>query len=212
MDLESFARREFARRRDGRRVLSEASGQDEQLQVRWIADLVEPAATLLDQPDLLASSEAFDRQTDALLRALAGSLEVMTLEGNPGADWAPCLGRSASRGAAQCASRDLRRPADPRQASGMVLRRSRIRRELRAAQTLASVLRKIEFLNTNAEALGPVSSALPLDAQAVASLSGRIAQIWKAADGQPATERPRRRPVRQALRRLVATRASCLDC
>ena len=110
------------RRRNGGRLLSKASGQDEQLQVRWIADLVEPASALLDQPEFRQHLEAFDRQTDTLLRALAGSLEeLMALEGQPGAaGWANLSGGSASRGAAQCPSSRVRRRADPGQASGVV--------------------------------------------------------------------------------------------
>ena len=48
----------------------------------------------------------------------------------------------------------------------------------RAAQTLASVTRKIEFLNVDAEALGPLATeVLPFDRGAVADLSGRLAAV-----------------------------------
>ena len=65
--------------------------------------------------------EAFDRQTDTLLRALAGSLEeLMALERRPGSSAPEPVRGSPPGGAAQCPARGLRRRANPRQASGMV--------------------------------------------------------------------------------------------
>ena len=70
--------------------------------------------------------------------------------------------------------------------------------KVRAAQTLAGVMRKIEFLNLNAEALGPLQSPMvPIDSLTVAGLSGRIAQI----EGMPAASARRgRSPLRQRMR------------
>ncbi len=122
MDLDSFARREFGAGEMAVVFYRKHPGQDDQLQVRWIADLVEPATALLAQPDLLRHLEAFDVQTDALLRALAGSLEeLLAIDRQPG-DFSARepLSRAAPDGAAQCSSRHLRRPANARQAAGMV--------------------------------------------------------------------------------------------
>ena len=66
-------------------------GTTTQLQVRWMADLVAPALDALrQQPDLLRHVEAFDAQTDRLLRAFAGFV------------WRGCL---------RCDSPDARRRA-----------------------------------------------------------------------------------------------------
>jgi glycosyltransferase involved in cell wall biosynthesis len=85
MDLDRFAGREFSAGEMAVIFYRKHPGQDDQLQVRWIADLVEPAAALRAQPELLRHLEAFDVQTDVLLRALAGSLEeLLAIERQPG--------------------------------------------------------------------------------------------------------------------------------
>ena len=84
MDLDGFARREFGVGEMAVVFYRKHPGRDDELQVRWIADLVEPAAALLAQPDFLRHLEAFDAQTDTLLRALAGSLDLVVSDPQSG--------------------------------------------------------------------------------------------------------------------------------
>ncbi|HXH07157.1 MAG TPA: glycosyltransferase [Vicinamibacterales bacterium] len=77
VDLQSFAERERSAGRMAVVFFRKHPDQDGQLQVRRVADLVRPAAELLEDPALLDCLEAFDRETDALLRALAASLEAL---------------------------------------------------------------------------------------------------------------------------------------
>jgi len=83
MDLASFSRREFGAGEMAVVFYRKHPAEDPQLQVRWLADLVGPADRLSRQPALLEQLEAFDVQTDALLQATAQSLETMLLLRQP---------------------------------------------------------------------------------------------------------------------------------
>ena len=156
MDLDSFAKREFGAGEMAVVFYRKHPGQDDQLQVRWLADLVEPASALLAQPDFLRQLEAFDRETDTLLRALAGSLEglmrhrattrVLGVRPVRSTVFVPACTTSFAS-----SSTSSEPAASFRNGIAMVDDPAKVR----AAQTLASVIRKIEFLNANAEYLGP---------------------------------------------------------
>jgi len=180
MDLASFSARELGAGQMAVVFYRKHPGQDPQLLVRWIADLVEPSSALLAGSDgFLARLEAFDEQTDVLLHSLAGSLEqLLAIEGRPASGPPSTLSAGRLRAALHNVLRtifDIQRTRgkiqewfdnvdDPAKA--------------RAAQTLASVTRKIEFLNVDAEALGPLATeVLPFDRGAVADLSGRLAAV-----------------------------------
>ena len=205
MDLDSFAAREFDAGADGGGVLSQAPVTDDYLKVRWISDLIEPASSVVAQPALLSHLEAFDTQTDALLRALARSLEELLAMDRPAGDSASIsLSHNRLRAAVHNVLEvifDVERTRgkleewfssveDPAKA--------------RAAKTLASVMRKIEFLNLTAEGIGPLRSVAPIDSGAVATLSQQIAGI----DGMPALTRmgvagsPQQR-IRRRVRRVL---------
>ena len=203
MDLDGFARREFGAGEMAVVFYRKHPGQDDQLQVRWIADLIEPATALLAQPDFLRHLEAFDEQTDTLLRTIAGSLEEL-------------MGTVQDVQFRASLNDILRVIFDVERTRGklqewfsMVDDPARVK----AAQTLASVMRKIEFLNLNAGDFGLPSHArpegraydpiAPIDTLAVESLSRKIEEL----DGvmsTPAGRRLRRKPVGQAIRRAVA--------
>ena len=204
MDLDSFAKREFGAGEMAVVFYRKHPGQDEQLQVQWLADLVEPASVLMAQPDFLRQLETFDRETDNLLGALAGSLEELVTLGQQPESSAPGLSGDRLRAGLHNLLRvvfDVQRTRGKLQEwYAMVDNPAKVR----AAQTLASVTRKIEFLNANAGSLGALPHAMPIDPRAVATLSGRIAAI----DGMPAaapTRSPLTRGLRQGLRRFLAT-------
>ena len=194
MDIEGFARREFRAGEMAVIFYRKHPGQDDQLQVRWLADLVEPAAALLAQPERLRHLEAFNTQTDTLLRALAASLEhLLAIDHQPGSAASASVSSDRLRAALHNVLRvvfDVERTrgklqewfsnvSDPSQVG--------------AAQTLAAVRRKIEFLNVDAENLGTLQSVMaPLGSQTVAGVTG---------------PQPPGRSMRQRLRRMVATPA-----
>jgi GT2 family glycosyltransferase/glycosyltransferase involved in cell wall biosynthesis len=198
MDLDSFVRREFGAGEMAVVFYRKHPGQDEQLQVRWMADLVEPASALLTQPDFLHHLEAFDRQTDTVLRSLAGSLEaLMVIDREPESSTAASLSGDRLRVALHNVLRvvfDVQRTRGKLQEwFSMVDDPAKVR----AAQTLVSVIRKIEFLNLNAADVGPLRNRMPIDSRAVASLSGRIAGIG----GMPAHTAARfRSPLQQGMK------------
>ena len=205
MDLDSFAKREFGAGEMAVVFYRKHPGQDEQLQVRWLADLVEPASALMAQPDFLRQLETFDRETDNLLDALAGSLEGLIALGQQPESSAPGLSGDRLRAGLHNVLRvvfDVQRTRGKLQEwYSMVDDPAKVR----AAQTLASVIRKIEFLNANAGSLGALPHGVPIDPRAVATLSGRIAAI----DGMPApAAAPTRSPLTRGwagLRRFLAT-------
>ena len=204
MDLESFAAREFRAGEMAVVFFRKHPGQDEQLQVRWIAELNGPVAMLLTQPDFLRQLEAFDLQTNTLLGGLAGSLEaLLVLDPRLAADTPAALSADRVRVALHNVLRVI---FDVQRTRGKVQEWFATvddPAKTRAAQTLASVRRKLEFLNLNAGQSGLLGTMAPFDAQAVASLGGRIEELERARRSGEG-ERPRRRAVRQAVRRLVA--------
>ena len=148
MDLDSFARRQFRAGEMAVVFYRMHPGQDNQLQVRWIADLVEASAALLNEPDLFCPLEAFDRHTDDTLRSMAATAEALV---------------AASQQRLQLASAGL--PEDRLRATlGSVLSvifdvhvaRGKVQEwfsmvgdpaAAAAAQSLASVQRKMEFFD-----------------------------------------------------------------
>ena len=200
MDLDSFARREFGAGEMAVVFYRKHPGQDEQLQVRWVADLVEPASALLHPTGLpAASSKRSIARPTSLLRALAGSLEgLIAMDRQPGSSASVSLSGDRLRAALHNVLRvvfDVERTRGKLQEwFSMVDDPAKVR----AAQTLASVMRKIEFLNLNAEALGPLQSPIvSIDSRTVAGLSGRIAQI----EGLPAASARRvGNPLQQRMR------------
>ena len=203
MDLDSFARREFGAGEMAVIFYRKHPGEDEQLQVRWIADLVEPASALLRQPDFLGRLGAFDRQSDTLLRGLAGSLEeLIAIDRQPGQSPPVSLSGDRLRAALHNVLRvvfDVERTRGKLQEwFSMVDDPAHVR----AAQTLASVLRKIEFLDSHADALGPLQHATSgIDRRSVAELSGRLSGIEGMAMPPP-IRGPVQQRMRQGLRRL----------
>jgi hypothetical protein len=184
-------------------------GQDSQLQVRWIGELVTPVETLLKQPDFLRHLETFDHQTDALLRALASSLEeLLAMEPQLGSGTSAALSADRLR---TTLHNVLRVIFDVQRSRGKVREWFSTvddATKVGAAQSLAGVLRKIEFLSLNFDGMGLQTAIPSLDAQLVASLTGRTAELEGEAStrkGQP----PARRSVQRALRRL-ATNTSIL--
>jgi GT2 family glycosyltransferase/glycosyltransferase involved in cell wall biosynthesis len=207
MDLDSFAAREFRAGEMAVVFYRKHPGQDDQLQVRWIADLNGPVETMLKQPEFLRHLQAFDGQSDALLAALVGALEALSAMGRQnGSDEPVMLSAGRLRPALDNALRVI---FDVQRTRGKVQEWYATvddPAKVRAAQSLATVLRKVEFLNLNADRLGLEGTIAPLDAHVIASVGRQIEELTGATSrrGRP---QPHRRPVRQALRRL-ATSAS----
>ena len=205
MDLDSFAGRELGAGRMAVVFYRKHPAEDDQLQVRWIADLVEPSAALLSQADFRNHLETFDKQTDVVLRSLANSLEqLITIEGRPSPSESVSLSADRLRAALHNVLRvifDVQRTRGKIQEWFSMVANST---HAEAAQTLACVMRKIEFLNIDAEALGPLPAAvMPIDRGAVSHLSERLATM----DGMGALIHERStgpvRRLRHRLRRLI---------
>jgi glycosyltransferase involved in cell wall biosynthesis len=208
MDLESFAERELRAGRMAVVFYRKHPGQDDQLQVRWIADLVEPATALHAQPDVLHRLEAFDSQTDTQLRRLAAVLEeLMAVDrqprpGSPPAGISVERRRTALNGVLRVIF-DVQRTrgkleewfstvADPEQ--------------VRPAKILASVMRKIDFLEVSQVQFGTLGTNVEaIDPHMIAELRGHIAQLPGFPMTRPAAyseQGPRR-----TLNRFIATPA-----
>jgi GT2 family glycosyltransferase/glycosyltransferase involved in cell wall biosynthesis len=174
MDLDSFAGREFRAGEMAVVFYRKHPAEDDQLQVRWIADLVEPVNALMRQPELLRHLEAFDRQTDTMLRATAASTDRLLTISEQLEKGIP-VGLSADH---------LRSGLDNVFKSIFDVERSRgkIREwygtvtddaKVRAAQSLGAVLRKLEFLQAAPGTMSAASgTALQLDRRLVATLGG----------------------------------------
>jgi GT2 family glycosyltransferase len=205
MDLQSFMARE---RRAGEMAVvfyRKHPGHEPHLQVRWIADLVAPAAALLEQPELLRHIEAFDAQTDCLLRAFAGSFdELLAIDRHAHPGMATALPLHRVRGGLHNVLRVI---FDVERTRGKV-------REwfsgvdapahLQAAQALGAVLRKIDFLTQAAAAPGMLQPPLSsLDGRMVVDLKARITGLQppSPASGSLGTRASR------SVRRLVMNRA-----
>jgi hypothetical protein len=194
MDLDSFMERE---RRAGAMAVvfyRKHPVLDEHLQVRWIADLVKRAAALTGQPGLLGRLEAFDRETDTLLRSFAASLDGLT-----------AIGRQPDVANAATVPNERVRTAlhaifavvfDVQRTRGKVTEWfSNVDHPdaARAARILGSVMRTIEFLTSGAAHMDPLRLAAPFDAQALGDLRGRLAEIpgvpWSPASALPGSPR-----------------------
>ncbi|HVH28018.1 MAG TPA: glycosyltransferase [Vicinamibacterales bacterium] len=192
MDLDSFARREFSAGEMAVIFYRKHPGQDDQLQVQWIADLVEPAAALRAEPELLRHLEAFDVQSDALLRALAGSLEaLLAMSRQPGSSTSGSLSTDRLHAAL---GRVLRVIFDVQRTRGKLqewFSSVDDAEKTRAAQTLAGVRRKIEFLNLDAGPLGTLPTIVaPPDGRAAADARASL---------------PLTRRARQRLRQVIVS-------
>src|SRR5206468_2534920 len=109
--------------------------------------------------------EAFDDTTDGLLRALARSLEdLLAIERQSGSSASVSLSAARLRAALHNVLRTI---FDVRRTRGKIQEWFSMVEDpakARAAQILACTMRKIEFLNVNAEDLGPLHGALaPVD-------------------------------------------------
>jgi hypothetical protein len=202
MDLAGFAERESRAGEMAVVFYRKHPGEDEQLQVRWIADLVDPAAALLANGDLLRQVDAFDRQTDALLTATAGSLEtLLAIDGRLGLDHAAALSPDRVRSSLNNVLRvlfDVQRTRGKLEAwyAGV-----EDEAQVRAAQSLASVLRKIEFLDLTSGSLADRSRA------SISSLDRHLAPARDAIAGRRSTAAPGTGPgarLRSSLRRTVS--------
>ena len=136
---------------------------------------------LLNQPDLLLHLEAFDRQSDDLLQSLARSLEgLLAIDSRH-----PPAGLSVDRLRASLHNLfgvlfDVERTRGKIDEWFAMVDDARI---AKAAQVLACVLRKIEFLSASADAFGPLPGAASVDSRMLEGLSRRLAQI----EGLPQT-------------------------
>lgn len=205
MDLTSFARREHAAGEMAVVFYRKHPGEDQQLQVREVVDLAAPASALLARPELLTALEAFDAQTDALLTALAGSLEaLMAIQSRTDAgravDWSNERVRAALHNVLRLIF-DVQRTRGKLQAwYDLVDDPARAR----AAQTLTTVLRKIEFLQWQTGP-GPLNGAVgSLDARTMAALAGGLASM---PGGGSIRLSSRREGLGRRISRLVATPA-----
>jgi GT2 family glycosyltransferase/glycosyltransferase involved in cell wall biosynthesis len=203
MDLDSFARRELHAGEMAVVYYRKHPGQDEALEVRWVAELTGPAAALLKQPELLHHLEAFDGQTNTLLRAQAASLEELLALGpqlGPGAS--PALSAERIRAALHNVLRVI---FDVERTRGKVQEWFSAVDDpatVRAAQSLGSILRKIEFLNVNGGPLGLPGTMASIDSQVVASLRQRVTELEAAASNLEGLS-PARRRLRRAVRRVL---------
>jgi GT2 family glycosyltransferase len=188
MDLESFALREYRAGQMAVVFYRKHPGQDEQLEVQWLGDLNASVASLSNQGALLRHLEAFDNQTDNLLRALARSFEtLLAMEPDHGDAFTVELSAKRLRAALHNVLRII---FDVERTRGKV-------REwfagvddegrLRAAQTIATVRRKIELFRLEGIEIALPSVASPLRDPGRGTSHGR-------------------QFVRRALRRLVANR------
>jgi glycosyltransferase involved in cell wall biosynthesis len=205
MDLDTFAARELNAGEMAVVYYRKHPGQDEPLQVRWVAELIGPAAALLKQPELLHHLEAFDEQTNTLLRAQAASLEeLLALGPQLGPDASPALSTDRLRPALHNVLRVI---FDVERTRGKVQEWFSTVDDppkVRAAQSLGSILRKIEFLNLSAGPLGLPGTMPSIDSQIIASLRKKIAELEGAASGVEGLS-PARRHLRLAVRRLLTS-------
>ena len=77
MDLDSFTSREHRAGQMAVVFYRKHPGEDEQLQVQWLAELNASVALTAGHDEVLQRLETFDQQTDRLLRALAHALEAL---------------------------------------------------------------------------------------------------------------------------------------
>ena len=190
MDLDSFARREYRAGQMAVVFYRKHPGHDSQLQVRWLADAVEPAAELQKDGDALRHVEAFDSQTDTLLRSLAESLQelqAMSRQGHPVGDRLHPQRLTASL------NNVLRVIFDVARTRGKVEEWCdgvQNPSAIRAMQVYAAMLRKVEFLSQLSEVSGP-----SLDRGLLSGFTARAAA--------PGARRTAAAPVRQQALELL---------
>jgi hypothetical protein len=201
IDLETFATREFRAGEMATVFYRKHPGHDADLQVQRIGDLVRPASALREQPDLLHHLDAFDLQTDRLLRACAGSFEELLAMSRHPESGAPA-GLALDRVRAGLHN-VLRVIFDVERTRGKVQEwyaSVSDPHSMRTAQTLAAVMRKIDFLTRPGYVPGMVHSTIAgFDASVLAELRGRVATV----SGQPQARSAVAQSSR-ALRQLVA--------
>jgi len=168
MDLDQFAAREFGAGEMAVVFYRKHPVNDGELQVQWMSELSGPAESLRSEPDFLKHLEAFDRQTDALLRGFVGSLEELLAMGSQAPAAVPEAElRQALHGVLH-AIFDVERTRGKVQEWFANVEGADLKR---IAQAVASVRRKIEFLSSHGR---QVSLPGALDPKVVASLKGRI--------------------------------------
>jgi GT2 family glycosyltransferase/glycosyltransferase involved in cell wall biosynthesis len=204
MDLDTFAKREFGAGTMAVVFYRKHPSQDEHLQVRWLADLVEPAATLLSDGEVLQQLEALDSQTDNLIRALAESLEtVLRVERQAGRSSLTGLPPDRLRAALHSVLKvlfDVQRTRGKVQEWYSGVAESE---KVRAALTLAAVMRKIDFVSLNVRHLETLAESGGLDNRSAAALRRNISDNQSASIGQWLRV-PRVHAIRRALRRFIA--------
>jgi GT2 family glycosyltransferase len=98
MDLDGFARREYAAGRMAVVFYRKHPQIDSQLRVRWIGDWTRAVEELSARPELEARLRALDEQTDAFLRSLARTLdELGNLQHHLGVDVLHATGATRAR-------------------------------------------------------------------------------------------------------------------
>jgi GT2 family glycosyltransferase/glycosyltransferase involved in cell wall biosynthesis len=201
IDLETFAAREFRAGEMATVFYRKHPAHEADLRVQQLGELVRPAAALRAQPDLLHHLEAFDLQTDRLLRACAGSFEELLAMSRHPESGAPA-GLALDRVRAGLHN-VLRVIFDVERTRGKVQEwyaGVRDTDSMRTAQTLAAVMRKIDFLTRPGYVPGMVHSTMAgFDARVLAELRERVATV----SGQPEARSAVARSSR-ALRQLVA--------
>jgi GT2 family glycosyltransferase/glycosyltransferase involved in cell wall biosynthesis len=203
MDLESFSRREFRAGQMAVVFYRKHPGHDDQLLVRRIADLVAPAAALRQDADALRHVEAFDAQTDTLLQSFAGSLsELLAMVRRGGAASIQALPEAQLRSALHGVLRVI---FDVHRTRGKVLEwYSGVEdpRAHQAAQSLAAMQRKLEFLQLVAADRGPLQQLGGVDSSVVSGISARMLQRDAPASGSGAL--PMRARAARSVRRALA--------
>jgi hypothetical protein len=177
MTLDSFADRELRAGEMAVVFYRKHPSQDNQLQVRWLSELVHPVETLMKQPDFRRHLEAFDAQTNHVFHALAVSLEALLEMESGGLGVSNALSPDRLRAAL---NNVLRIVFDVQRTRGKVqewFSTVEDPAKVAAAQSLASVLRKIEFLNRSFDQLS-VQAAIPAgDGEMAAALKGLVAGL-----------------------------------
>jgi hypothetical protein len=208
MDLASFSAREFRAGEMAVVFYRKHPAEDPHLQVEWMAGLVEPVEVLAGQPALLRSLEAFDVQTDALLRATAESLETMlSIQGQLRAgvaDLSPERVRAGLHNVFRVVFDVQRTRGKVREWYRSVDDPSRTA----AAQAFAAVMRKVEFLGTTSASMASLPHAAvpgPNDDLAARVLAPSPGSVRPSGADQRLASRVRRFVNRPAIReRLVA--------
>jgi hypothetical protein len=129
---------------------------------------------LRQQPELLARLEAFDRESETMLRSTAASLDgLAAINSGAGSGDSPAVPNDRVRAALYAVFAVI---FDVQRTRGKLAEWFSMVDDadaVRAAQILGSVSRKIEFLTSGTVPAGP----LPVDAQVVADMRGQLAQI-----------------------------------